>query len=320
MRIFDYFLLICGVLVLGEAAAIITLNTKRGYWQPTNKFHVLSAIFYLVYLTAVIYASVECNRSDDWCDLLWKICSTLYITVTMFVYTFYYAKSKVVNTVHWYGKKWAERFVLGGIASMVMSGLAFFWLPIDGVQYNGLLIDGECRLVKRNWIAVVWVFGDTVLSIFLLILFMKPLREIKQLLGRTPSTRESMGSIIRITEINRNLLFITVLCTLVVMLTIAVVGDLKMRTVIYMCAMDRLITLQCITMTFSYDKRRYFYCYACFLLLMEAEENVHVEEVMVEDVQIEDVPDHDPDPFEIADGQRAKSPSILFMPPIDRFA
>jgi len=89
MRTFDYVLILCGALVIGEAAAIITLNTKRGYWKLTNKFHVLSVVLYLIYLTVVIYSSVEGTRSNYNCDLLWRICATLYMTVTMCVYSFY---------------------------------------------------------------------------------------------------------------------------------------------------------------------------------------------------------------------------------------
>merc|ERR1719233_1018732 len=59
----------------------------------------------------------------------------------------------------------------------------------------------------------------------------------------------------QVTKKNRNLLFFTVTVTITLYTTIAVIGNLTMKTVIYMCAVDRLVTLQCITLTFSYDKR-----------------------------------------------------------------
>jgi len=69
METLCYFLLISGGLILVEIATIITLNTKRGYWESTNKFHVLSLIFFLVYLGMVIYSSEYCNRSEYYCEL-----------------------------------------------------------------------------------------------------------------------------------------------------------------------------------------------------------------------------------------------------------
>jgi len=154
-QIFDYVLLVCGGFVTTEAIMIITFNTKRGYWQPTNKLHVLSTVLYLIYLSTVIYSSLESDNSDRECDLLWKICSTLYISVTTSVYYFYYVKSRVVNSVLWSGKKWLGRFVLIMIMTMAVFGLCFFWPPIKDVQYSGMLVNGECRLVKRRWIAVL---------------------------------------------------------------------------------------------------------------------------------------------------------------------
>jgi len=64
----------------------------------------------------------------------------------------------------------------------------------------------------------------------------------------------------------------SVLITIGMYTTIAVFGKLHMRTVIYMCAVERLVTLQCITMTFTYDGREYFYCRACFLLFSRTQE------------------------------------------------
>jgi len=251
---------------------IITLNTKRGYWEPTNKFHVLSSVLYLCYLSTVIFSSVESTRSNYYCDLLWKVCSTLYISVTMSVYSFYYVKSRLVNSVPWRGKRWSGRIVLTMIIMMGVLGLCFFWPPIKEIQYNGILIDGVCHLVKRRWIAIVWVCGDTVLSVFLLTLFMLPLKVLKKSLGNTPRSIATLRSMRRMTEKNRNLLLITVTVTIGLYATIAAVGNLPMRTVIYMCAIDRLVTLQCITMTFSYEKRDYFYCHACFSLCSRKQE------------------------------------------------
>jgi len=126
MRPFDYALMICGGLVLTEAAIIITLNTKRNYWEPTNKFHVLSTVLYLVYLSMVIYTSVGCCRNDYQCDLLWKICSTLYISVNMSVYSFYYVKSGLVNNILWRGRNRSRKLVIIMIATMGVVGLCFF--------------------------------------------------------------------------------------------------------------------------------------------------------------------------------------------------
>jgi len=269
MRTFDVILMICGGLVVSEAAIIITLNTIRGYWEPINRFHVLSATIYLVYLSTVIYSSVECNHSDYLCDLLWKICSTLYISVTMAVYSFYYAKSRVVNNINWKGKEWFGRIVFIMIPSMGVLGLVFFWPPIKGVQYNGYLKNGECHLVERRWIAILWVVGDSILSILLLLLFIRPISVIKEILGDTPRSVATLRSMRKMTERNRNLLLLTVTVTISIYSIIAIVGNLSMRTVIYMCSFDRLVTLQCITMTFSYDGREYFYCRACFLLCFQ---------------------------------------------------
>lgn len=245
---------------------IIILNTKRGYWELTNKFHVLSAVLYLIYLSTVIFSSVESNNSDQECDLLWKICSTLYISVTMSVYSFYYVKSRVVNSVLWRGKKLFGRLVLIMIVMMGVFGLCLFWLPIKDVQYNGILVEGKCHLVNRRWIVIFWVIGDSIISVTLLILFIKPLKDLQHKLGGTPRT---FGGMERMTERNRNLLLFTVTVTISCYTTIAVVGNLTMRTVIYMCAIDRLVTLKCITMTFAYDKREYYYCHAFFILFFE---------------------------------------------------
>jgi len=197
--------------------------------------------------------------------MLWKICSTNYIAVTMSVYSFYWVKSRLVNSVPWVGKKRFGCVVVTMILMMGLLGLCFFWLPIQNVQYNGILINGECHLVKRRWIAILWVSGDSVLSVFLLVLFIRPLQVLKENLGDTPRSVATLRSMVRLTEKNRNLLLCTVTVTIGLYTTIAVVGNLTMPTVIYMCAIDRLVTLQCITMTFSYDRRDYFWCCTCLL-------------------------------------------------------
>jgi len=158
---------------------------------------------------------------------------------------------------------------------MGFMGLAFFWLPIQGFQYNAFLLGGECQLAKRSWIPIVWMLGDTALSILLLMLFIRPLKEIQEMLGDSPKSVAMLLSMKRMIEKNRNLLAIIVLATLIVMIRVSV-GDLNMRTVHYLCSMDRLVTIQCITLTFSYDGVEYFYCsnLLCYLcnLVSDTEE------------------------------------------------
>jgi hypothetical protein len=113
------------------------------------------------------------------------------------------------------------------------------------------------------------VSGDSILSITLLVLFIKPLKDLKRQLGSTPRAAATLANMERMTKRNRNLLLFTVTVTITFYTTIAVVGNLAMRTVIYMCAIDRLVTLKCITMTFAYDRREYYYCYAFFILFLE---------------------------------------------------
>jgi len=262
-QIFDYILLACGGIVLTESTMIITVNTKRGYWNPTTICHVLSTVLYLIYVSTVLYSSVERNKSNQECDMLWKICSTLYMSVTMSVYSFYYVKSRVVNSVLWRGKTWSGRFVLIMIVMMGISGLCFFWSPIKDIQYNGILVNGECRLVKRLWILIFWVSGDSVISVLLLALFIKPLKNLKAQFATTIEV-EKLRSMEQVTKKNRNLLLFTVTVTIALYTTIAVAGNLTMRTVIHLGAVDRLVTLQCITMTFSYGKRD-FICFIPFL-------------------------------------------------------
>jgi len=168
MRAVDCLLgIILGIVVV-ETTVIIIVNRTRGFWEPINKIHMLSAVLYPIYLSSVIYASLWCNRSNEHCDKLWKSCSTLYIFVTMAVYSFYYIKSNVVHTIAWDGKSLYEWLAIGMIAMMGVMGLGFFWLPIGGVQYNAFLQKEECQLVERPWIPIVWTLGDTMLSILLL--------------------------------------------------------------------------------------------------------------------------------------------------------
>jgi len=171
---------------------------------------------------------------------------------------------------------------------MGVLGLGFFWPPIKDVQYYGFLKDGECHLAERRWIAILWVAGDSILSILLLLLFIRPITVIKKTLGDTPRSVATLGRMRKMTERNRNLLLLTVMVTISIYTVIAVVGTLHMRTVIYMCTIDRLVTLQCITMTFSYDGREYFYCRACFLLCQrrtpEMEQDVGYQTLREEDV------------------------------------
>jgi len=259
MRAFDYVMVTIVGLVFLEACVIITFNTKREFWERINKIHALCLVLYPIYLSSVIYASLECTRSTSHCDYSWKICCTLYIILTMAVYTFYYVKSNVVHTIDWNGKRLAGRFSLLGIAMMGLMGMAFFWLPVEGFQYNAFLSNGECELVERAWIPIVWMIGDTALSILLLMLFIRPLQEIQELLGDSPKSVAMLLGMKRMTEKNRNLLVVIVLATLIVMIRVSV-GNINMRTVHYLCSMDRLVTIQCITLTFSYDGVEYFYC------------------------------------------------------------
>jgi len=267
MRIIEYFLSVFLGLVVIEATVIIIVNCKFKYWEPINKIHMISLLLYPIYLSSVIYASLECNRSNGYCDMMWKICCTLYIAVTMAVYKFYYVKSKVVHTVDWNGKQKCELLAIALIAMMGVAGLAFFWLPIQGFQYTAFLVDGECRLVERRWIPIVWMLGDTAASVVLLVLFIQPLQEIKKQLGASPKSVSMLFSMKRLTTKNRNILAVIVLVTLIVMVTVAA-KDLNMRTVHYLCVMDRLVTLQSITLTFSYEGIDFFYyrgilCFCC---------------------------------------------------------
>jgi len=98
-------------------------------------------------------------------------------------------------------------------------------------------------------------------------LFIRPLQNIKFNLGSPTSVAMLLG-MKRTIQKNRNLLLFTVLCTLLIIINCAV-WELDMRTCIWLCAIDRLVTLQCITMTFTYDKTECYYCYACLVLCLK---------------------------------------------------
>lgn len=298
MRYFDYVLVTHLGFVLAEASVIITVNTKFGFWEPINKIHVLCVVLYPIYLSSVIYASVECNRIDGYCNTLWKICSMLYIVVTIAVWSFYYVKSKVLHTLSWNGKCKYERLGIVMIALMGLMGLGFFFLSIRGVHYDAFLMDEECHLASRPWIPVVWMLGDAALSILLLVLFLRPLTEIRKMLGDSPLSVAMLIGVQRLIKKNRNLLIVTVVVTLGVMVTIAV-GGLCMRTVHYLCAMDRLVALQCITLTFSYDSQEYFYYRPCLFTWCSQEPGV----------------DEELSSSETGGGRTMRSPSIIVMLP-----
>merc|ERR1719177_106615 len=102
------------------------------------------------------------------------------------------------------------------------------------------------------------MFGDTMLSALLLVLFLKPLHEIKRMMGSSPQTVLALIGVGRLIKKNRNLLIITVVLTLGAMV-IMVGTNQCIRTIHYVCAIERFLTLQCITLTFSYDPQEYFY-------------------------------------------------------------
>jgi len=264
--VFSDQILITGLaFVVVEALVILIVNTMRGFWELVNLTHILSAVLWCIYVASVIYAKITSNLSDEQCDKVWKITSSLYIVLNMAVYSFYYARSKVWRIVNWQGRYQLERLAFVLIPLMGLAGFGFFFLPISGVQYNALLVDGECQPVRRQWMAIVWLVGDTALSVLLLLLFVRPLKEIQKLLGDTRSSMKMLLHLRRVIRKNRNLLVITVLATAMVYITIVAI-DLKLRAIHYLCVIDRLISLQCITLSFSYDSKDYFYCYACFSL------------------------------------------------------
>jgi len=277
MRVFEYIMVTVVGLTSAEAFVIITVNTNRRFWERINKIHALCLFIYPIYLSSVIYASLVCTRSNSHCDISWKICCTLYIILTMAVYTFYYVKSNVVHTIDWEGKRMCGQISLLGIAMMGLMGMAFFWLPVQGFQYNAFISNGECELEERGWIPIVWMLGDTALSILLLMLFIRPLQAIQEMLGDSPKSVAMLLGMKRMIEKNRNLLAIIVLATLAVMIRVSV-GHINMRTVHYLCSMDRLVTIQCITLTFSYDGVEYFYCLKPVYCLCDVSSDTEEEE------------------------------------------
>jgi len=196
----------------------------------------------------------------------------------MAVYSFYYAKSTVVNNVLWKGKQWFRRVVFAMIPSMGLCGMCFFWIPVKDFEYSGFLKEGKCYLVKRRWILIFWVVGDVILSILLLLLFIRPITVIKKTLRDTPRSLSTLRRMGKMTERNRNLLLFTVTVTISLFSIITALGTLNMRTVICLGTIDRLVTLQCITMTFTYDGREYFYCRAFYILCFQKTPEIEQEQ------------------------------------------
>jgi len=272
MREFDYVMVACLVFILGEAALIITVNTKRDYWKLINKVHLLSVVFYPIYLGSVIYTSQFCNHShenhshDMWCELLWKVCSMLYITLTIIVWSFYYVKRKIAETILWDWKQQFERVAMVVMAVMGILGFVFFIIPIKGLHYNSFSEHGKCHRAIRSWIPALWMFGDIVVSALLLVLFIRPLQEITKLMSASPRSVSILISIRRLIKKNRNLLLLNLVFTLGAMVIVSAI-DLCMRSVHNLWGIERLLTLQCITLTFNYEPQEYLYenlnCLCC---------------------------------------------------------
>jgi len=243
---------------------ISAINKKRRLWEPTHKLHLLSVFWYCIFLSSVIFTSNNCDRSNNYCDKSWKISCTFYNIVTMCVYSFYWEKSRLVHTIWWKGKYYFERVAIAMIIGQGLGGMCILWVPIEGMQYGASLKDGECQVDDRYWIPYVWVIGDTVLSLLLLVLFIRPLREQKNDLGDSPRSVAALCGMKRMITKNRNLLLFTVLFTLVIT-SVAAIEELDMRTCLHLLAIDRLVTLQCITMTFSYNAMEYFHCHTTLL-------------------------------------------------------
>lgn len=100
---------------------------------------------------------------------------------------------------------------------------------------------------------LMWAFGDTVLSVLLLSLFITSLRTVQKDCGNPQKSIEMLPTVRSFARKNRNLIFFAIFFNLVVVFIIVSLAKPKMRTVIFLCVVDRLITLQCITLTFSYD-------------------------------------------------------------------
>jgi len=191
------------------------------------------------------------------------------MSINLAVYSFYYVRSRLVNNILWRGKKCLNQIVSIMIPGMGIFGLFVFWVPINDVLFYGFIKDGGCHLAVRRWILIVLVAGDSILSIILLLLFIRPITVIEESLGDTPRSVATLQLMRKMTERNRNLLLFTLMVTMIMFTTTAVIGSLNMRTVLFMGTMDRLVTLQCITMTFSYDKRKCFYCRDCFTVCFQ---------------------------------------------------
>jgi hypothetical protein len=256
---------------------ILAINTMRGFWDPVHLTHLLCAVSYCIYLALVIYASKTSNRSDEWCDTVWKITATSYIVLNMAVYSFYYTRSKVWKMIKWEGKDKLEQLAPVMIPLMGLTGLGFFYIPIRGVQYNALLVEGECQPVKRQWIAIVWLVGDTALSFLLLVLFVRPLQELQKMLGDAQKSMIMLLHFRQFIQKNCHLLGITVLATVMVYIMISFM-ELKLSAIHYLCVIDRLITLQCITLSFSYDSQ-YYNCFACLLLSYHNHQQFEIDEM-----------------------------------------
>lgn len=258
MRVFEYVMVACFILVLAEAMLIIYVNSKKGWWKPINQVHVLSVMFYPIYLGFVIYTSLICSTANRHCESLWNGCSILYVAVTITVWSFYWAKSKVVHSISWKWKRTCERLSILLISLMGLIGLGFFIIPTKGIQYNGFMVYGNCHRAKRRWITAIWMFGDILVSGLLLVLFLRPLQEIKKMMGCSPKSVLMLIGVRQLIKKNRNLLLITVMVTLGAMAIVAL-DNMCIRTVHYVCIIERLLTLQCITLTFSYEPHEYIY-------------------------------------------------------------
>jgi len=152
---------------------------------------------------------------------------------------------------------------------IAIGGIFIIWDPFKDDQFYGELIDGECYSLNLHWIAVTWVVVDILLSILLLLLFVRPIQVINKTFGDTPRSVATLRSMRQLTKKNRNLLICSTAVTIGIFTAIAILGKLDVRTALYLFSVDRLVTLQCITMTFTYDGYDYFYCRACFNLCFQ---------------------------------------------------
>jgi len=301
MREFEYVLVACLILVLAEATLIIHVNTKRGWWKPINKMHVLSVVFYPIYLSFVIYTSLMCSTSNRHCEIMWKGCSILYVAVTITVWSFYWAKSKVAHSIAWKWKRTFETLSISLILLMGLIGLCFFIFPFKGIQYNAFVVQGNCHRAKRRWITAIWMFGDASVSALLLVLFLRPLQKIKKLMGNSPKSVLMLIGVRQLIKKNRNLLIITVMVTLGAMVIVAL-NNMCIRTVHYLCIIERLLTLQFITLTFSYEPQDYLYkkLSCCSDVSLKNHDELSSSEIMS---------------AEMMAANRKKTPSIIVIEP-----